>query len=78
MRQLLERPVSVRLSASTYQRYEAAAAERGMSLFAYLRERLEVDDQIAEHISQLRLTLMDTPRVDPPASLKVSIKRHFA
>ena len=61
MRRLLERPVSVRLSASMHQRYEQAAAERGMSLSAYLRDRLEIDDQMAEHVAQLRLTLMDTP-----------------
>ncbi len=30
-----------------------------MTLSAYLRDRLEVDDQVAEHISQLRLTLLD-------------------
>ncbi|WP_224776918.1 hypothetical protein [Achromobacter insolitus] len=30
-----------------------------MTLSAYLRDRLEVDDQVAEHVSQLRLTLLD-------------------
>lgn len=30
-----------------------------MTLSAYLRDRLEIDDQVAEHVSQLRLTLLD-------------------
>ncbi|MNR31649.1 hypothetical protein D3C85_1491720 [compost metagenome] len=30
-----------------------------MTLSAYLRDRLEVDDQVAEHVAQLRLTLLD-------------------
>jgi hypothetical protein len=60
MRSLLERPISFRLSDPAYRRYESAASDRGMTLSAYLRDRLEVDDQIAEHVAQLRLTLMDT------------------
>ncbi|CUJ49989.1 Uncharacterised protein [Achromobacter kerstersii] len=59
MRPLLERPISTRLSDAAYRRYERAAAERGMTLSAYVRDRLEVDDQVAEHVTQLRLTLMD-------------------
>ncbi|AYD66043.1 hypothetical protein DVB37_20535 [Achromobacter sp. B7] len=59
MRSLLERPISFRLSDAAYRRYESAALDRGMTLSAYLRDRLEVDDQVAEHIAQLRLTLMD-------------------
>ncbi len=59
MRSLLERPISFRLSDAAYRRYESAAADRGMTLSAYLRDRLEVDDQVAEHVAQLRLTLMD-------------------
>ncbi|MFY3906387.1 hypothetical protein HMPREF3069_01845 [Achromobacter xylosoxidans] len=30
-----------------------------MTLSAHLRDRLEVDDQVAEHVAQLRLTLLD-------------------
>ncbi|MDG9970264.1 hypothetical protein N7638_19645 [Achromobacter mucicolens] len=59
MRSLLERPITFRLSAAARVRYEQAAAERGMTLSAYLRDRLEIDDQVAEHVSQLRLTLLD-------------------
>ncbi|MGE8672149.1 MAG: hypothetical protein ACN6PB_03840 [Achromobacter kerstersii] len=59
MRSLLERPITFRLSDAARRRYESAAAERGMTLSAYLRDRLEVDDQVAEHVSQLRLTLLD-------------------
>lgn len=59
MRSLLERPITFRLSDAARRRYEQAAAERGMTLSAYLRDRLEVDDQVAEHVAQLRLTLMD-------------------
>jgi len=59
MRSLLERPITFRLSDAARRRYEQAAAERGMTLSAYLRDRLEVDDQVAEHVSQLRLTLLD-------------------
>jgi hypothetical protein len=55
----LERPISFRLSAEASRRYEIAAAERGMNLSSYLRDRLEIDDQLAEHIGQLRLTLLD-------------------
>ncbi|ARP92845.1 hypothetical protein CAL14_18370 [Bordetella genomosp. 9] len=57
--QLLERPISFRLSDPARKRYEAAAAERGMTLSSYLRSRLEVDDQIEDHVSQLRLALLD-------------------
>ena len=59
MRSLLERPITFRLSDAARRRYEQAAAERGMTLSAYLRDRLEIDDQVAEHVSQLRLTLLD-------------------
>ncbi|WBX89195.1 hypothetical protein [Achromobacter mucicolens] len=59
MRSLLERPITFRLSDDARRRYEQAAADRGMTLSAYLRDRLEVDDQVAEHVSQLRLTLLD-------------------
>ncbi|MFJ3465189.1 hypothetical protein [Achromobacter spanius] len=59
MRSLLERPITFRLSDAARRRYEHAAAERGMTLSAYLRDRLEIDDQVAEHVSQLRLTLLD-------------------
>ena len=59
MRSLLERPITFRLSAEAWRRYENAATERGMTLSAYLRDRLEIDDQVAEHVSQLRLTLLD-------------------
>lgn len=59
MRTLLERPITFRLSDAARRRYEQAAAERGMTLSAHLRDRLETDDQVAEHISQLRLTLLD-------------------
>lgn len=70
MRSLLERPITFRLSDAARRRYESAAAERGMTLSAYLRDRLEVDDQVAEHISQLRLTLMDGGTADQaPASI---------
>ncbi|WLW63633.1 hypothetical protein RA224_09480 [Achromobacter aegrifaciens] len=70
MRSLLERPITFRLSDAARRRYEGAAAERGMTLSAYLRDRLEVDDQVAEHVSQLRLTLMDSGAAEPaPASI---------
>ncbi|CAB3919651.1 hypothetical protein DAI43_33715 [Achromobacter xylosoxidans] len=59
MRSLLERPITFRLSDDARRRYAQAAADRGMTLSAYLRDRLEVDDQVAEHVSQLRLTLLD-------------------
>lgn len=59
MRSLLERPITFRLSDAARRRYEQAAADRGMTLSAYLRDRLEIDDQVAEHVSQLRLTLLD-------------------
>lgn len=57
--QLLERPISFRLSDAARKRYEAAAAERGMTLSGYLRARLEIDDQVEDHVSQLRLALLD-------------------
>ncbi|CAB3842479.1 hypothetical protein N5C72_19480 [Achromobacter mucicolens] len=60
MRSLLERPITFRLSDAARRRYEQAAADRGMTLSAYLRDRLEIDDQVAEHVSQLRLTLLDS------------------
>lgn len=59
MRTLLERPVSFRLSASAYQRYEASAAQIGMRLSQYLRFRLESDDSISDQVAQLRLSLLD-------------------
>ncbi|MDQ2148112.1 hypothetical protein RBI22_05290 [Alcaligenaceae bacterium C4P045] len=59
MRTLLERPVSFRLSASAYHRYEASAAQLGMRLSQYLRFRLESDDNMSDQIAQLRLTLLD-------------------
>lgn len=59
MRTLLERPVSFRLSAESYSKYEAAAAQLGMRLSQYLRLRLEVDDSVSEQVSQLRLTMLD-------------------
>lgn len=70
MRSLLERPITFRLSDAARRRYEQAAADRGMTLSAYLRDRLEVDDQVAEHVSQLRLTLLDNaPSKQSDASL---------
>ncbi|MPS79659.1 MAG: hypothetical protein E2591_16445 [Achromobacter sp.] len=70
MRSLLERPITFRLSDAARRRYEQAAADRGMTLSAYLRDRLEVDDQVAEHVSQLRLTLLDNaPSEQSHASL---------
>lgn len=69
MRSLLERPITFRLSDAARRRYEQAAAERGMTLSAYLRDRLEIDDQVAEHVSQLRLTLLDGGVGGNPASL---------
>lgn len=60
MQLLLERPVSFRLSAETHRKYEAAAAQIGMRLSQYLRFRLETEDTVSEHVSQLRLTLLDT------------------
>lgn len=70
MRSLLERPITFRLSDAARRRYEQAAADRGMTLSAYLRDRLEVDDQVAEHVSQLRLTLLDNaPGGQPDGSL---------
>lgn len=59
MRPLLERLVSFRLSDAAYSRYEREAADAGMSLSRYLRGRLETDDALADHVSQLRLALMD-------------------
>ncbi len=59
MRSLLERPITFRLSDAARRRYEQAAAYRGKTLSAYQRDRLEVDDQVAEHVSHLRLTLLD-------------------
>ena len=60
MRPLLECPVAFRLSAETYRKYEHAAAQAGLDLSKYLRNRLEAEDSVAEHVSQLRLALMDS------------------
>ncbi|ALM83104.1 hypothetical protein [Bordetella sp. N] len=73
MGQLLERPISFRLSAEASRRYEIAAAERGMNLSSYLRDRLEIDDQLAEHIGQLRLTLLDVGIGGQPADAALPI-----
>ncbi len=59
MRPLLECPVAFRLSAETYRKYEQEAAQAGLDLSKYLRNRLEAEDSVAEHVSQLRLALMD-------------------
>ncbi|WP_235488640.1 MULTISPECIES: hypothetical protein [unclassified Achromobacter] len=59
MRQLLECPVTFRLSADAHRRYEAAAKHSGMSLSQYLRARLETEDTVADQVAQLRLTLLD-------------------
>ncbi|WP_287955554.1 hypothetical protein [Achromobacter sp.] len=68
MRSLLERPVSFRLSAESYSKYEAAAAQLGMRLSQYLRLRLDVDDSVSEQVSQLRLTMLDVaPNSDTTA-----------
>ena len=56
---LLERPVSFRLSAEAYRKYEASAAQIGMRLSQYLRFRLETEDSVSGQLSQLRLTLLD-------------------
>jgi len=58
--QLLECPVSFRLSAETHRKYSVAAKQHGMDLSKYLRARLETEDAVSEHVSQLRLTLLDT------------------
>lgn len=57
--QLLERLISFRLSAETHRKYAIAARQQGMDLSKYLRTRLETEDAIAEHLDQLRLTLLD-------------------
>jgi len=59
VRPLLERPISFRLSDASRKRYAIAAAQRGVSLSQYLRERLEIEDQITDHVDQLRLELFD-------------------
>lgn len=59
MRPLLECAVAFRLSAQTHRRYEQAAAQAGLSLSKYLRNRLEAEDSVADHVEQLRLTLLD-------------------
>lgn len=69
MRPLLECPVAFRLSAETYRKYEQAAAQAGLDLSKYLRNRLEAEDSVAEHVSQLRFALMDSgigPQDDGP------------
>lgn len=84
MRSLLERPITFRLSDAARRRCENAAAERGMTLSAYLRDRLEIDDQVAEHVAQLRLTLMDsgagrddeTPQLPILLELLLLFRRH--
>ncbi|WP_231501731.1 hypothetical protein [Bordetella petrii] len=57
--QLLECPVTFRLSAETHRKYYLAAKQQGTDLSKYLRARLETEDAIAEQVSQLRLSLMD-------------------
>lgn len=59
MRSLLEQPVSLRLRADKYQRYQAEARKLGMGLSAYLRMRLDAEDDATEQITQLRLTLLE-------------------
>ncbi len=69
MRPLLECPVAFRLSAEAYRKYEQAAAQAGLDLSKYLRNRLEAEDSVAEHVSQLRFALMDSgvgPQDDGP------------
>lgn len=61
MRPLLEKLISIRLSADEHQCYTRAAADLGLSLSEYLRLRLVSigDDYVADQIAQLRLTLLD-------------------
>lgn len=59
MRSLLERPVSFRLSAEAYERYEVEAARAGISVSKYLRDRLDADDFLSDQVAQLRLILLD-------------------
>ena len=59
MREHLDGPISVRLSPTARQRCMVAAAERRMSLSQYVRERIEIDDHVAEQIKLLRLTILD-------------------
>lgn len=65
-RPLLEKLVSVRMSDDEYQKYLLAAAQAGLTLSEYLRLRLESvgEDQVANQIAQLRLTLLDNPSTD--------------
>lgn len=77
MQPLLDRPVSFRLSAETYRKYEASAARIGMRLSQYLRFRLETEDSVSDQLSQLRLTLLDagsrlgTPEYADPVQLEL-------
>lgn len=68
MQSLLEHPVSFRLSAKAYSRYQAEAHQLGMGLSAYLRMRLDSDDGVSEQISQLRLALLDQAASEFPGN----------
>ena len=62
-RPLLERLISIRLSDDEHQHYLIAASKLGISLSEYLRLRLASvnENDVAEQIAQLRLTLLDNP-----------------
>lgn len=65
-RQLLERLISIRLSNEEHQHYLIASTKLGISLSEYLRLRLASvnENDVADQIAQLRLTLLDNPGED--------------
>lgn len=62
-RPLLERLISIRMSDDEHQHYVIAATKLGMSLSEYLRLRLASvnENDVADQIAQLRLTILDNP-----------------
>ena len=69
-RPLLERLISIRMSDEEHQHYVIAATKLGISLSEYLRLRLASanENDVADQIAQLRLTILDNPG-DVPTDL---------
>lgn len=61
MRKLLDKRITIRISEDEHNAYLRAAGAVGLSPSEYLRIRLNSirEDQVAEQIAQLRLTLLD-------------------
>lgn len=57
-------PVSIRLTKSEQQKYEAQAINSELSLSTYLRQKLEYNDRLLEEITSLRRTISQLTEVN--------------